>query len=335
MVRKFILLCCVGVFFIMTAAFFVLSDVTRYAYTPGRPDAGIQTVVVAPGQGLAAISARLGTAGVIDKPDYFKAFARINGYNKQIKAGEYELSAGLSPARILEKLISGKTVLHRLTIPEGYTYRQIAALVESAGFLPAAAFIRAAEDLGLIRELGVTGDTFEGYLFPDTYFFPKGVSARDIVAAMVQRFHAVMTPERQARAAELKMTLHEVTTLASIIEKETGAVAERSVISSVFHNRLKKGMRLETDPTVIYGLTDFGGDITREHLRADTPYNTYRISGLPPGPIANPGKESLLAALYPEKTDYLYFVSRNNGTHQFSTDYAAHNEAVQKYQLGK
>jgi UPF0755 protein len=319
----------------MTASFYVLYDVTRYAYTPGRPDAEFQTVVVAPGQGLSVIARRLGAAGVIEKPDYFRAFARINGYNKHIKAGEYELSAGLSPARILDTLISGKVTLHRLTVPEGYTYRQIAGLVERAGFFPEAAFIRAAEDPGLIRELGVAGETFEGYLFPDTYFFPKGASARDIIAAMVHRFHTVMTPEWQARAAELKMSLHEVTTLASIIEKETRASVERPAISSVFHNRLKKGMRLETDPTVIYGITDFNGDITREHLQADTPYNTYRINGLPPGPIANPGKESLYAALYPDETDYLFFVSRNNGTHQFSTDYAGHNEAVQKYQMGK
>jgi UPF0755 protein len=323
------------VFFSMTAAFFALYDVTQYAYTPGRPDAEFQTVVVAPGQGLSGIARRLGAAGVIEKPEYFRAFARINGYNKQIKAGEYELSAGFSPARILNTLISGKVMLHRLTVPEGHTYRQIAGLVESAGFLPEASFIRAAENPVLTRELGVAGETFEGYLFPDTYFFPKGTSARDIIVAMVHRFQAVMTPEWQARAAELKMSPHEVTTLASIIEKETGAAVERPLISSVFHNRLKKGMRLETDPTVIYGITDFGGDITREHLRADTPYNTYRIAGLPPGPIANPGKESLYAALYPDKTDYLYFVSRNNGTHQFSTDFAAHNAAVQKYQLSK
>lgn len=131
------------------------------------------------------------------------------------------------------------------------------------------------------------------------------------------------------------MSQHEVTTLASIIEKETGASVERPLISSVFHNRLKRGMRLETDPTVIYGIPDFDGNITREHLHADTPYNTYRIVGLPPGPIANPGKDALYAALYPEETDYLFFVSKNNGTHQFSTSMAAHNEAVRKFQLGK
>jgi UPF0755 protein len=334
-VKKLILLFCGLLFFFMTASFYAAWDVTRYAYAPGRPDAAVQTVVVAPGEGFSATSRRLAEAGIIEKPRHFTIFARINGYDKQIKAGEYELSAGLSPARILERLISGKVVLHRLTIPEGYTYRQIAGLVASAGFASEAAFIGAAEDVALTGELGVAGATFEGYLFPDTYSFPRGTTAREMIIAMANRFKSVFTPEWQGRAAELKMSLHEVTTLASIIEKETGAFAERPLISSVLHNRLKKGMRLETDPTVIYGIPDFNGNLTREHLHAETPYNTYRINGLPPGPIANPGKEALHAALYPAETDYLFFVSKNDGTHQFSTHMAAHNEAVRKYQLGK
>lgn len=333
--KTLILLFCGALFLAMTASFYAALDVTRYAYAPGRPNADLQTVVVAPGQGFSVIAHRLAESGIIEKPRHFKIFARINGYDKRIKAGEYELSAGFSPARILDALISGKVVLHRLTVPEGYTYRQIAGLVTGAGFVRESEFISAAEDASLIRELGVTGNTFEGYLFPDTYFFPKGVTARDIITAMTNRYKSVFTPEWQARATELKMSPHEVTTLASIIEKETGASVERPRISSVFHNRLKKGMRLETDPTVIYGIADFDGNITREHLQADTPYNTYRIEGLPPGPIANPGKDALYAALYPEETDYLFFVSKKNGTHQFSTSMAAHNEAVRKYQFGK
>lgn len=326
---------CGMLFFIMTASFYAAYEVTRYGYAPGPPNAEPQTLVIAPGQGLDEIVGLLHKAGVIERPGHFRIFACINGLDKQIKAGEYQLSATLSPARILDALISGKVVLHRLTVPEGLAYRQIAGLVANAGFLPEDTFISAAEDAALTRELGVPGTTVEGYLFPDTYFFPKGAKARDIIAAMAHRFHSVFTPEWQLRAAELNMTLHEVTTLASIIEKETGVAAERSVISSVFHNRLKKGMRLETDPTVIYGVADFDGDITREHLRAETPYNTYRITGLPPGPIANPGKDALYAALYPDQTDYIFFVSKNNGTHQFSTNLTDHNAAVRKYQLGK
>ncbi|MFH0727475.1 MAG: endolytic transglycosylase MltG [Pseudomonadota bacterium] len=333
--KKLFFLFCGVLFFAMTASFYAAFEVTRYAYAPGRQNAELQTVVVAPGQGFSATTHRLAEGGIIENPLHFRIFARINGYDKQIKAGEYEVSASLSPARILEMLISGKVVLHRLTVPEGLTYHQIAGLAAGAGFFPAETFIRAAEDATLTRELGVTGTSFEGYLFPDTYYFPRGTTARDMIIAMANRFKNIFTPEWQERAAELKMSLHEVTTLASIIEKETGASVERPLISSVFHNRLKRGMRLETDPTVIYGITEFNGNITREHLQADTPYNTYRITGLPPGPIANPGKEALYAALYPEETDYLFFVSKNNGTHQFSTSMAAHDEAVRKYQLGK
>ena len=196
-------------------------------------------------------------------------------------------------------------------------------------------FIQAATDTTRVRQIGLEGETFEGYLFPDTYFFPKEVTIERIISTMVKRFWSVFVPEWQARAKDLGLTVHQVVTLASIIEKETGAPFERPIISSVFHNRLKKKMRLESDPTVIYGIKNFDGNLTRKHLTTPTPYNTYKIRGLPSGPIASPGGASLEAALYPDDTKFIYFVSRKDRTHQFSTNLKQHNRAVQKYQLGR
>jgi len=186
-----------------------------------------------------------------------------------------------------------------------------------------------------VRQNGLAGMTFEGYLFPDTYFFPRDVTIEGIISTMVKRFWSVFVPEWQARAKDLGLSVHQTVTLASIIEKETGAAFERPIISSVFHNRLKKKMRLESDPTVIYGIKNFDGNLTKKHLTTRTPYNTYKIRGLPIGPIANPGSASLEAALYPDDTKYIYFVSRKDRTHQFSMNLKQHNRAVRKYQLGR
>jgi len=189
-----------------------------------------------------------------------------------------------------------------------------------------------AKDRAFIESLGIAADSLEGYLYPDTYRFPRPTAVKDVIKAMVDRLGQVMTPEWQARAKDLHMTLHEVLTLASVIEKETGAGGERAQISSVFHNRLKKKIPLQSDPTVIYGLPQFDGNLRKKDLSHPNPYNTYRWAGLPPGPIANPGAEAIRAALYPVPTPYLYFVSKNDGTHHFSATLVEHNKAVEKYQ---
>jgi UPF0755 protein len=230
-------------------------------------------------------------------------------------------------------MVKGSVKLYKLTIPEGYNLYQIAELVAAANFGNQNAFIEKATDTALVRENGLEGETLEGYLFPDTYFFPKKITVETIIATMVRRFRSVFAPEWQARAKDLGLTVHQIVTLASIIEKETGASFERPIISSVFHNRLKKKMRLESDPTVIYGIKNFDGNLTKKHLTTRTPYNTYKIRGLPIGPIANPGSASLEAALYPDNTKYIYFVSKKDSTHQFSTNLKQHNHAVRKYQL--
>ncbi len=302
---------------------------------PTGPDRDTQIFEVLPGEGPDALSARLADRGLINSIWRFKLLSRLKTADKTIKVGEYKLSPGMSPAELLDILTSGRVNLHRLTIPEGYDLKQVAARIEQAGFMKAEDFLGEACNAEFAHQLGINANSFEGYLFPDTYYLPAGITARRIISIMVKRFHQQFNPQWYRRAAELNMTVHQVVTLASIIEKETGDASERPLISSVFHNRLRKKMRLESDPTVIYGLKEFDGNLTRKHLRTYSPYNTYRIKGLPPGPIANPGAEALKAALFPAKTNYLYFVSKKDGTHHFSTNIKEHNRAVRKYQLSR
>ncbi|MGA6925169.1 MAG: endolytic transglycosylase MltG [Desulfosarcina sp.] len=290
---------------------------------------------VVPGQGLKSTARALRQEGLISDALRFTILARLDKKDKLLKAGEYFFSTTMTPREILDQMVEGRVHLYRLTIPEGYNLVQIAAAVAAAGLESEKRFIDSARSRETARALGIQADTLEGYLFPDTYYFPRGLESATIIATMVKQFKAAFKPAWEQRAAELGMTVHEVVTLASIIEKETGAPEERPLIASVFHNRLKKGMRLETDPTVIYGIVDFDGNIKRRHLETYTPYNTYKIKGLPPGPIASPGALAMQAALYPADTDYLYFVSKKDGTHQFSTTIKNHNAAVRKYQLRK
>jgi UPF0755 protein len=306
-----------------------------FARQPAAPDATDQVVVVAGGQSMARVAAALERRGIVRDALKFRLLARWQGADRRIQAGEYILSGALAPREILDILVGGRVRRQRLTIAEGLTVAQIADLVETTGLAGATDFRAAAADPDALAAAGIEADSFEGYLFPETYFFTASNTAADLVATMATRFHQVFRTEWKARAAEMGWTVHQVVTLASIIEKETGAPSERSLISGVFHNRLRRGMRLESDPTVIYGIADFDGNLTRRHLETPTAYNTYRISGLPPGPIANPGAAAMEAVLFPAETDALYFVSRNDGTHVFSRTYAEHLKAVRRYQSGR
>ena len=310
-------------------------NIVADANTPAGTGSVERTVLVRSGQGFKAISVMLYNKGLILHPLKFRLFARIHGYDKHIKAGEYMLSNAMTPEKILQIMEQGKVLLHRLTIPEGYNLTQIARSVEAAGFGTEADFFKIATDPEFVHSLGIEAQTLEGYLFPDTYFFTIDATPKDIIHTMIKRFRQVFTEKWKNRAKSLGMTIHQVITLASIIEKETGIAEERPIISSVFHNRLKRKMRLESDPTVIYGLDDYNGNITRENLEDPTPYNTYTIRGLPPGPISNCGVRAIKAALYPADTKYLYFVSKRDGTHYFSTNFKEHERAVRKYQLGR
>jgi UPF0755 protein len=306
----------------------------RYMHSPIEQDnpktAGVH---IAPGDNFDAIVNKLQRAGLVKAPLKFEIIARWKGFERSLQAGEYRLSQALTPLELLGELKEGAVVLYSVTIPEGFTIRQVAGRMEKAGLAGARDFLAAATDPELTDSLHIPADTVEGYLFPDTYAFAKSAPPERIIRTMVRQLRRNFPDRWKERARELNFSVHEIITLASIIEKETGAPAERPVIASVFHNRLERNMRLETDPTVIYGLEDFDGNLTREDLRKLTPYNTYRIRGLPPGPIANPGVASLRAALYPADTDYLYFVAKPDRTHHFSETLRAHNKAVRKYQL--
>jgi UPF0755 protein len=312
----------------------VYYDLKQFAHTAGGSERYERHLTVPPGQSLAATAEALQRHQLVTSAFKFRMLARLEGYDRRLKAGEYSLTTSMSPREILERMSKGLVRLHRLTVPEGLTLSQIADQIEKVGLARGADILRRAKDPAYARAQGIEAPSLEGYLFPETYFFPRTVTADGLITAMLQAFRSAFPQEWERRAAELGFTVHETVTLASIIEKETGDPSERSLISSVFHNRLKRGMRLETDPTVIYGIPNFDGNLTRKHLETPTPFNTYLIRGLPPGPIASPGKEALQAALFPAQTDFIFFVSKNNGTHHFSTNLADHNRAVQHYQVG-
>lgn len=263
----------------------------------------------------------------------FRVLARMKGTEDRLQAGEYELSSSLNLSRILSKIERGEVLAHPFTIPEGYNIRQIASVLKERSLAEKERFIALSKDTKFISRLGIQAKSLEGYLFPETYRVSKGMKEEEIIRLMVSQFNRVVTQEDRKRAEELGFTFYEIIILASIIDKETSAPEERVLISAVFHNRLKAKRPLQADPTVIYALGEtFDGNLTKKHLRIDSPYNTYRYRELPPGPIGNPGKEAIQAALYPADIDYLYFVSRNDGTHVFSSSLKEHNRAVWKYQ---
>lgn len=293
------------------------------------------TFTVSSGQHLSTIAQNLKDQELISNLIAFKLYVRIKKAAPRIKAGEYEMNTGMSPQIILNLLTSGKTKLYRFTVPEGLNMEEIAMLAQEAGLCSRQQFLSLCNDPEFINQFEIPGMTLEGYLFPDTYFFSRDTDGKTLIKKMVSTFNKTFNDTWKARAKKMDLSVHEVVILASIIEKETGNAKERPMISSVFHNRLKRHMRLRSDPTVIYGVSDFYDRIRYKHLRRVTPYNTYQIYGLPAGPIANPGAQSLKAALYPARTDYLYFVSKNDTTHKFSTNLKDHNKAVKQYQLNQ
>ena len=286
--------------------------------------------IVKKGSGLKSVSSELERRKLIKSKGLFMFWALLKGGARDIKAGEYSLNQSMSPVRIFTMLASGAVKTHPLTIPEGLTAEQIADILAQKGLVDKSAFIALALDKNLAAFYHIDGPSLEGYLFPDTYLLSRDRGARQVIDLMVKRFwHIFNNLERDHKTPLL---LREIVTLASIVEKETGRAEERPLIASVFLNRLKKRMRLESDPTVIYGLKDFDGNLTKKDLQSPNPYNTYRHRGLPPGPIANPGRDSLNAVLNPVQTEYLYFVSRNDGSHHFSSTLKEHNRAVVRYQ---
>jgi len=270
--------------------------------------------------------------GIIAEVKKFRLFAKLKGVEKKIKAGDYTFRTAMTPSAVLNKLVRGEYRIHKVTIPEGFNTFQIAALLEKEGLVEKEKFLKYASDTVFIHSLGINGDSLEGFLFPDTYQLRKGMGGEQILRKLVARFNEIFKEQYQQRAEELNLSLEELITLASIVEKETSDPSERNLIAAVFYNRLKRGIMLQSDPTVIYGIQNFNGNLTKADLETKTPFNTYLIRGLPPQPIANPGEDSIKAVLYPSPEKYLYFVSKNDGTHHFSATLKEHNRAVNRYQ---
>jgi len=321
---------------ILAGAGYVAWQGQRFLTTPPETPGRDVRVQIEQGMGFEQIAGMLHKEGVVTDPFAFKLLARFSKQDVKLKAGEYQLNTGLTPQKVLDLLASGQAILYKVSVPEGLTLRQIAKLVELAGMGSAESFAKLARDPEILAKYGVPAPSAEGFLFPETYRFTRkpGSDPRQVVEAMLAQFQKAATKVWPQGAPDGK-ALFDAVTLASIVEKETGQAGERGRIAGVFANRLAKKMLLQTDPTIIYGLGEkFDGNLKRAHL--DDPknlYNTYQHPGLPPGPICNPGLESLKAAANPETHDYLYFVSKNDGSHQFSKTLEEHNAAVGKFQL--
>lgn len=324
--------------FILTSLFAFLSLLLVFGslvaglFAPGRQAAGKVEIKIERGEPFSSVVRKLKDKSVIANERIFSIWAWLNGLDKRVHWGFYRFELPLASAAALDQMIPGRGFFYRITIPEGLTLREAAELLAKGGVVDKERLLRDADDPGLLSELRLEeGGGIEGYLFPDTYQFPRWITEREVLISMVEQFRAAFSAAMEEQTKTMGFTVHEVVTLASVIEKETGTEAERPLVSAVFHNRLKLMMPLQSDPTVIYAVQGTKS-ITRKDLRTDSPYNTYRVKGLPPGPICNPGLASLKAALSPAAVPYLYFVSKNDGSHLFSVDLKEHNQAVKLYQ---
>jgi UPF0755 protein len=307
-----------------------LVGVASLAACGGGGDGAEVRVVIPPGASFREAADSLARAGVIGSPTLFRAYAKFGGQDREVKAGTYRLERGENWGRVLDALIGGKTAVGVVTIPEGYTLSQIVPLVARTLAAPADSVEAAARDTALRRQLDVPTPTLEGYLFPSTYTFAEGTTPRAAVEAMVREFERRWQPAWNAQLEQLSMTRHDIVTLASIVEKEAQRPEERAVISAVYHNRLKRGMLLQADPTVQYARGQHAERVLYRDLTIESKYNTYRHPGLPPGPIASPGLPSIEAALFPANVPYLYFVAHPDGHHEFRTTFAEHTQAIRE-----
>jgi UPF0755 protein len=335
--RKFFTFMCAALLLttiIASLLFFKFINVP--AETTGSKNDKSQVFDVLPGTSFAAVSDRLAEAGLISDRNFFYWYGRLMRYSGKIQVGEYEIRPSYTPRKILETLSTGKSIAYPITIPEGYNMFEIASVLDQRWPGRGQEFLKYIRDPKVTeRLLGEALPSLEGYLFPNTYSITKYTTVKQIAEMMVDQFNQEYKVALEGSTKNL--TRHQAVTLASMIEKETGVPEERPMIASVFHNRLTKGMRLQSDPTIIYGYWVENGkaleNIKKSDILKPTPYNTYTVAALPVGPIANPGREALKAALKPEASEFYFFVSRNDGTHIFTKEYQEHQKAVQKFQL--
>jgi UPF0755 protein len=299
---------------------------------PGPPRRTAAIVTIEEGERLGDIAADLHRQDLLRHPLPLVVWARITRQDRAIHWGEYLITTPLSPLELLARLTGPPDPLHPVTVPEGLTVREVVHLLAASGFGSEESFMCLLDDPAFLAADDLPPEGAEGYLFPDTYAFPLATPQERILRSMVRHFRDVFGPPLVLRAAALGLTEHEAVTLASLVEEETARPEERRLVAAVFLNRLRRGMPLQSDPTVLYGRADGSRTLTRADLARPTPYNTYTIGGLPPAPIANPGQAALEAAVDPAPVDYLYFVARGDGTHEFSSTLAAHNAAVARWQ---
>ena len=291
-------------------------------------------IEVMAGSSLSRVAIELAEAGYLPSPTLFKLWARLKGAENSIQTGEYELHSGITPAQLLDKIVRGESVQYRITLVEGWTFQQALNALWSAGNIRSS--LNNSSPADIAQQMSLDYENPEGLLYPDTYFYTKGTLDIELLRRANARLNTVLSEAWESRLGSLPFAnSYEALTMASIIEKESARNSERGLIASVFVGRLDLGMRLQSDPTIIYGMGDrYAGNITRADLLEETPYNTYRIDGLPPTPIALSGEASIVAALNPSASDFLYFVARGDGSHQFSRSLDEHNAAVREYQLG-
>ena len=313
--------------FIILSAFFVFMNLIM----PASSEEKWKEVNIPEGSTYSNAITILKNEGIIGNRFALLLLGRVTMKDRQIRPGYYNLSSSMTPLQIFDKLIKGKSIYFTITIPEGYALEDIRLKLKDTGLINDQSW-KIVYDRDFLKSLGINAPSLEGYLFPDTYNFAKGTEPTTIFKTMVQRLRESFDQTLIKRAAEIGMSENEVLTIASIIEKEAFIDDERPLISAVCHNRLKKNIKLQVDPTVVYGIRTYLQYITKEDLKRKTPYNTYVINGLPPGPIASPGLKSIKAALYPAKVGYLYFVSKNDGSHYFSRTNEEHSRAVMLYQ---
>lgn len=283
------------------------------------------------GRPLSVLAAELEKRGIVSSARLFTLYARLRGGDSRVKAGTYLFHNGMRPGEILSKMLTGDIYQRLFALPEGYSSHQVAEMLEKRGIFSKDQFLAACRDQALLAELGIKASSAEGYLFPGSYNILPGRSEREVVREMVKRQQALLNGALNGRGKGPVLSEKDLLTLASMVEKEAVLPAEKPLIAAVFHNRLRLGMRLQSDPTALYGVRAFAGKVSREDILRQTPYNTYLIPALPPGPIGNPGKEAIEAVLNPPAVPYLYFVGRGDGSHQFSGDLPSHNAAVHKY----
>lgn len=290
------------------------------------------TVRLSKGSSLKKIALQLAEQKIVEDKTFFELFVRLGKKGKTLRAGEYDIPANAKLTEIVDQMIEGRVKLYKLTIPEGFAAKDICALLVKNNLSTTEACPEQIERTALLKDAPPAA-SLEGYLFPETYLYEYDATPASFIEQMVNEFYRRVDAGRVEKARANELTLFDVVILASVVEKETGKAEERPLIAGVFRNRLKLGMPLQSDPTVIYGIKDFNGNLTRRDLETDSPYNTYTRPGLPKGPICNPGLASIDAVLSPVPTEYLYFVAKGDGSHYFSKTLEEHNEAVRKYQL--